>query len=142
MKNFGSKTMHKLAISLAGAPERAEDVCSDIRFGFDPEACGCNITIKLRRFSRLTEICIKQMPTRPKDTLHGFEKCILARITMRGFNIDDSIKMARGEIQPLAIANAKVDTKRGMCLKVVLDGFGILIHRGICFRLVIAFHER
>src|SRR5688572_653748 len=142
MKNLGSKTMHKFAITLAGALERTEDMRCNISFGFDSETSIRNITVELGRFSRLTEICIKQMPTRPKDTLHGFEKCIRARITMRGFNIDDSIKMTRWEIQRLGIANAKVDTKRGMCLKVVLDGFGILIHRGICFRLVIAFHER
>src|SRR5688500_4278181 len=142
MKNFRSKTMHKLAITLAGALERTEDMRWNISFGFDSDTSIRNITVELGRFSRLTEICIKQMPTRPKDTLHGFEKCILARITMRGFNIDDGIKMARGEIQRLGIANAKGNSEGAVCLTVVLDGFGILIHRGICFRLVIAFHER
>src|SRR5215207_230596 len=120
MKDLGSKTMHKVAITLAGALERTEDVLSDIRFRFDTETSVCNIMVKLRRFSRLTEICIKQIPTRSKDAIHGFEKSILARIAMRSFDIDDGIKMPGWEIKRLGITNAKIDTKRGMCLKVVI----------------------
>ena len=63
MKDFGSETMHKFAITVAGTLERTEDVRSDIRFRFDTETSICNITVELGRFSRLTEICIKQMPT-------------------------------------------------------------------------------
>src|SRR5215203_4751314 len=103
MKNFGSKTMHKLAITLAGTLERTENMRSDIRFGFDPKARGCNITIELWRFSRLTEICIKQMSTRPKDAIHGFKKSILVRIAMGSFDIDDGIKMPGWEIKRLGI---------------------------------------
>lgn len=142
MQNLRRELMDQVAVPLAVARERAEHMRGDVGVGADLESCLLDVSSHLRQVGGGAKVGVQKFSAIAQDAMDGLEECLLSRIAVRGFDVDDRVEVVFGEVERLRVASTEVNAERAVRLAVVFDGFLILVNGDVGFGFVIAFDER